>query len=209
MDLLLDAGIDPNLRTSTYQTGLHLAAEKRHHAVVEALQNRGGNANLKDKSGQTALYLAARNNSCDELSQLLVGGRADPDLQDHDGYTPLHVAAVHGHVEAIAVLLAGGADANIRNKRGVTPLLLACSENQTVIPQVLVDNSDVDLNSCDKAGSSALIIASKKGYIDLVLILLEIGVDPNIQDNDHQTALCWASRQGHKYLIEVLMDAPH
>jgi ankyrin repeat protein len=40
----------------------------------------------------------------------------------------------------------------------------------------------------------------------LVLILLEMGVDPNMQDNESQTALCWASRENHKYIREVLMD---
>jgi ankyrin repeat protein len=205
VSVLIKAGVDPNQRTTLHQTGLHLAAERGNQDMIATLQAHKAHPNMKDKAGQTALYLATRHNHSDAISQLLLG-QADPDLQDRDGYTPLHVAAVRGHVAALVLLLAARADANIRNKRGATPLLLACSENQADIPPLLTESTNIDLNSCDKTGSSALIIASKKGFVDLVLILLDIGVDPNIQDHDNQTALCWASRQEHKYLMDVLMD---
>lgn len=204
VEAMLAAGVDPDQRTTGYQTGLHLAALGQHREVIVALHRHNAHPNLKDTLGQTALYVAARESHCSELSCLLLAG-SDPDLQDRDGYTAMHIAASRGQMQVLELLLGAGADANIRSGRGATPLLLACAENQAEVPPVLVENSDADLNACDKSGSSALIIATKKGHFDLVLTLLEMGVDANIQDNDHQTALCWASRQEQKHLIEVLM----
>ena len=38
-----------------------------------------------------------------------------------DGYTPLHVAAEHGHAAFIDILLAAGAYMNAKNEDGETP----------------------------------------------------------------------------------------
>lgn len=65
---------------------------------------------------------------------------------------------------------------------------------------LIVDETDDNRNT-------ALIVASAKGYRDIVQFLLsEEGADPNTQDNDGWTALMWASESGHTETAEVLLE---
>lgn len=42
-----------------------------------------------------------------------------------DGFTPLHVAALHGHSALVALLIRHGANVNARTNQSATPLHLA------------------------------------------------------------------------------------
>jgi len=48
--------------------------------------------NLQDEKGKTALHYAASSKQ-PELIELLQKYGADPNIQDGDGHTPLHIAA--------------------------------------------------------------------------------------------------------------------
>ena len=47
---------------------------------------------------------------------------ADPNAKDDDGLTPLHDAALWGHVEIVKILLERGADPQIADNGGHIPL---------------------------------------------------------------------------------------
>ncbi len=57
--------------------------------------------------------------------------------KDNIGYTPLHYAAYHGHLEIVRFLLKGGADPKLRDKKGQTPLALATERGLTAIVHML------------------------------------------------------------------------
>ena len=67
--------------------------------------------------------------SLDELSVLLEAG-ANINQSGEDGYTPLHWAALLGHLEVVKYLTATGASRFLRNDDGETPLEVAqiCGE---------------------------------------------------------------------------------
>jgi hypothetical protein len=54
--------------------------------------------------------------------QLLLRKKADVTAITDSGFTPLHVAAQHGHTEIIAALVAAGAVVNAKTRVGCTPL---------------------------------------------------------------------------------------
>jgi len=54
---------------------------------------------------------------------LLVYGNCDPDVQDVDGWTPLHHAAFNGMDGAVEALIGAGATPDIRGRNGFTPLI--------------------------------------------------------------------------------------
>ena len=56
------------------------------------------------------------------MSQLLCDNKADVNVQDHDGDTPLHWAAIEGYLEICDLLIEHGADVNAVNIKGQTPL---------------------------------------------------------------------------------------
>jgi ankyrin repeat protein len=50
---------------------------------------------------------------------------ADTEASDADGATPLHIAAYHGHAEAVTTLVELGADIGALSGTGETPLQLS------------------------------------------------------------------------------------
>lgn len=49
-------------------------------------------------------------------------------VSNQDGFTPLHVAALHGHAELVSLLLKHGASVGARNINHAVPLHLACQK---------------------------------------------------------------------------------
>jgi len=59
-----------------------------------------------------------------EMTRCLAAG-ADPNAQEEDGWTPLHLAAEKDSAETVAALLDAGADGGARNQAGRFPVDLA------------------------------------------------------------------------------------
>lgn len=57
----------------------------------------------------------------------------------------------------------------------------------------------------EEDGLTPLIIASGRGYKDIVFRLLEGGVQVNNSDKFGSTALIWAARKGHLTIVEKLL----
>ena len=65
-----------------------------------------------------------------------------------------------------------------------------------------------DVNRQDKAGRTALHLATNRGYINAVKSLLAApGVELHRQDNDGRTALHLAESRFHTATVELLRDA--
>ena len=62
---------------------------------------------------------------------MLLEHRADPNVREQGGYTPLHAAAQNGDEGMIRTLLYGGADLNAKSNDGKTPLDLAAESEHT------------------------------------------------------------------------------
>jgi hypothetical protein len=60
-----------------------------------------------------------------DVVKLLLERGVDPNAEDKDGRTPLHVAAFNGHVDVVRLLLEHGADPTVITRYGKTPLDLA------------------------------------------------------------------------------------
>lgn len=64
-------------------------------------------------------------------------------MRDYSGWTPLHEACNHGHVEVVELLLKYGAPVNDRGGPhcdGVTPLLDAASNGNLEIMELLLNH---------------------------------------------------------------------
>ncbi len=112
-------------RDARGRTPLHLAADRGHADVAEALLAAGADANAKADDGSTPLHLAAEGGRADVAEALLAAGAA-ANARDDYGSTPLHRAAWMGHASAADVLLTAGADLHAKADGGRTPLDMAC-----------------------------------------------------------------------------------
>jgi peptidoglycan/LPS O-acetylase OafA/YrhL len=69
-----------------------------------------------------SLFTAAREGDLQQIKAELAAGAALDDPDPSLGATPLSIAALSDHRDAVALLIAGGADVNARNRDGNAPL---------------------------------------------------------------------------------------
>jgi ankyrin repeat protein len=74
--------------------------------------------------------IAASADGHTEVVRVLLAAKGDLNARDHDGKTPLHLAAGEGFTPVVGALLAGKADINAKDNDGKTPLQLAIEKNQ-------------------------------------------------------------------------------
>ncbi len=74
-----------------------------------------------------------------------------------------------------------------------------------VPPVRAVLETGIDINSTNVTGVTPLMLASLKGYHELVIVLLEERANPNLQDKFGMTALMAASMMGHPKIAESLI----
>ena len=76
------------------------------------------------------------------------------DEKNHNGYTPLIIAAMRSNEEIVSFLLSRGADVNATNKYGDTALILACDNGDVKMAELLIDNG-ADISITNMYGVSA------------------------------------------------------
>ncbi|XP_059392673.1 ankyrin repeat domain-containing protein 27 isoform X2 [Carassius carassius] len=121
-----------------------------------------------------------------------------------DGFTPLHVAALHGHTALVSLFTRHGANINARNNQSATPLHLACQNSQIQVVSALLE-CNAKLNKKDQYGNTPLILACLKGNLEIATILLESGALVNLANNQGNSGLHEAVRGGHVQLVELLL----
>lgn len=130
----------------------------------------GEQVDVIDSLGQTALIAAVSHNSL-ETVKLLLEHKANVNLPDGSGWTPLIYAAYFGgSPELFTELLNHGADINARNDRGATALFLASATgHEEQVKFLLGHGADKGIEST--AGYSPLRIAQLRGQGKIVALL--------------------------------------
>uniref|UniRef100_A0A673H2H5 Ankyrin repeat domain 27 (VPS9 domain) n=1 Tax=Sinocyclocheilus rhinocerous TaxID=307959 RepID=A0A673H2H5_9TELE len=121
-----------------------------------------------------------------------------------DGFSPLHVAALHGHTALVSLFTRHAANINTRSNQSSTPLHLACQNSHIQVVSALLE-CNAKLNKKDQYGNTPLILACLKGNLDIATILLESGALVNLANNHGNTGLHEAVRGGHIQLVELLL----
>ncbi|WP_264377866.1 ankyrin repeat domain-containing protein [Wolbachia endosymbiont (group B) of Philonthus cognatus] len=74
IDLLLEAGADPNIQDNKGKTPLYLAAAKGHHDNANSLLLKGAKPNITSRKGKTPQRIAT-NNLCYDIEELFLTGK--------------------------------------------------------------------------------------------------------------------------------------
>ncbi|XP_048403074.1 ankyrin repeat domain-containing protein 27 isoform X1 [Stegostoma tigrinum] len=138
-----------------------------------------------------------------KLSSITINGLS-VNSANQDGFTPLHVAALHGHFDLVSLLLRHGANVNMKNCHNATPLHLACQHNALQIVQYLL-NYNAKLNKKDLYGNTSLLNACLQGHLEIAELLLEHGAYVNVANNQGNTALHEAVKGKHGALVNLLL----
>nr|XP_033941738.1 LOW QUALITY PROTEIN: ankyrin repeat domain-containing protein 27 [Pseudochaenichthys georgianus] len=121
-----------------------------------------------------------------------------------DGFSPLHVAALHGHALLLALLIRHGANVNARNNHSATPLHLAVQNSHVQVMRFLLE-CNAKLNKKDHYGNTPLIQACLCGNLETASTLLQSDALVNVVNQQGNTALHEAVRGGQQALVELLL----
>eukprot|EP01121_Diplochlamys_sp_Union-15-3_P019527 TRINITY_DN738_c0_g1_i1.p1 TRINITY_DN738_c0_g1~~TRINITY_DN738_c0_g1_i1.p1 ORF type:complete len:321 (-),score=57.11 TRINITY_DN738_c0_g1_i1:173-994(-) len=121
--------------------------------------------------------------------------------------SPLHLATISENESAVMELLEDPeTDVNIREaKQGMTPLMLAVSQNQLNLAMSLVEQ-EANTNVQDYQGRTCLYIAVQSNNLDLTSYLIDNGANANISDIDDVTPLHIAAAMGNVQMVRALVS---
>jgi ankyrin repeat protein len=198
---LLEAGADHAARLDSGFTPLLFAVRGGHTAVVEALLAAGADVNQAPRPrrggpgglgrGMSPLIMAVENGHFELAGRLLDAG-ADPNDRS-TGYSPLHsITWVRkadsgddnalpppdgsgrlSSLDFVRVLVEHGADVNMRHTR-----------------------KDATLGRLDRRGATPFLLAADTADTALMRLLVELGADPTLTNDDRTTALMVAAGIG-------------
>ena len=141
-----------------------------------------------DDRNNRLIHLAAQYNRTD-IADLLIAVKADINIGNKDGDTPLHITASHANLDVMSSLLKHGADVKIRNNKKETVIFHAI-KNGDIRGIRLLYNNGADIYSADYEGNVPVVYAIKysPNKKEIVEFLLERG-SPNNPDKDGNNAL--------------------
>ena len=111
-----------------------LVVDGNLQAVSDVISKDPSFVNKQDKDGMTCLHWAS-DRGHNEMVELLLGRKSDPNIQDSLGNTPLHMAAEAHQQDIVRLLLILGADVSIKNHDGETAESIIKSE----FPDITLD----------------------------------------------------------------------
>ncbi len=226
VELLLGAGADVNQKTNYGWTALLTATQNRHYKLAAYLLDHGANPNLVNTGGWSPLYLATDNRDI-EAGDYPV---RTPDM-DHMDYIKLLIAKganVNQRVcgpASTAKNCVGDSTETRTNftmqwlfEEGATPFLRAAQSGDVELMKLLLDHG-ADPHIYTAHNVTPLAVASGIGWVEgvtyewseaetleAVKMCLDLGIDPNIQDDEGRAALHGAAHKGDPKVIQLLAD---
>ncbi|KAJ2941213.1 hypothetical protein O0L34_g10448 [Tuta absoluta] len=132
---------------------------------------------------------------------------AGVNVQDDNGYTPLHHACLRSHKEIVQLLLSVDASPCVLDKKGANPLHLAAWKGDVDIVNMLLAHSNprVDINQQTSDQETAVLIAARSGYVQVVEVLISHGADVTIKNIKDESALDLAAFFGRLETVQLLL----
>lgn len=192
---------------------VHIAARSGNADKLRGLISKGEPVDKPiPKILQTALHIAADNGFEFVVSELL-DRLAKSYVLDSDKRTPLHLAAVHGHLKCVQLLVgprnrdydrAKCLDA--ADKNGYTPLMLAVEQGHVNVANELLRVGSSVKCSTIKGGLQPIHLAAKSGSLYMLALLVKAGCHLEERAEGGNT-LHYATHEGHTQAVQWLLQS--
>lgn len=199
--------------TKKEATPVFLASKNGYNEIIVVLlESKKFNINTCDHVGNTPLHMAATGDHVNTI-KLLIENKANITLSNNQGDNALHSALLNNNREIALILIEEGQTLentksflHAKNLLHETPLLLAAKMGHAdIIKKLLFDTNQNDHQ--DVKHNTPLILAAQNGSRDAIKALLENKANISAINNDGDNALHVALREGHKEVIDLLLDA--
>lgn len=204
VNALVELGADVNATDPHYsQTALMIAAYGGSARTIDALVAAGANVDATTRIGPEPDWILPNSRPGFSFGVGIIRGGlpADRGMRPFQpgGMSALHFAARDGHTAAAAALLNAGAEIDAVEANGITPLLMAISNNRVDTARMLLERSAA-INIQDWYGRSPLWsavnvrnlylhnqtfahVVDREPLLELVRLLLGHGAEPDVRTN--------------------------
>lgn len=179
------------------------AIKRDHESAVVALALRGFDLNTVDASGNHGLLLAIREGSPNVARFLVEQPSVQVETRNHNGESPLMMAALKGDLAMAKRLIERKAEVN---KPGWAPLHYAATLSEpisTAMVRLMLDHhAYIDAESPNR--TTPLMMAAQYGLPQVVKMLLEEGADPMLQNEQGLSAIDFARLGNRKDSVDLI-----
>jgi len=174
-------------------------------AIIPILLNYGADPNLRSRSGDLPLSIAAGKINQHDVVQLLINANSKVDSTDCK--TALMCSAEKGLHLTVGVLIQAGAALDARFVRQTAIMFASENGHHRVVSQLI--KAHADLNCTDLDGFTALTIAARNGYSNIVEMLIVAGARTTIKNIIGRTALQLCCMRGLTSCVKLLLNEPN
>ena len=176
--------------------------------TCDALGIDGTDAEASPERRSNALQAACWAGQAAVVSLLLRRGAGVDVVREHNGGSPLCIAAHAGHSDVVRLLARAGARLEQPNHNGATPAFIAAEHGREAALRALL-LLGADANAPDAKGCTPCYIAAargERGNTECVEALLDHGADPDVCNAEHTVPLHIAIGRGRLRSYEMLLD---
>ena len=211
----LNSGANLDYRNDALdKTALMIACENQWMPGVKMLVDEGANPSYKNRSGVTALMLAAKTNKNDKILRYIAehAGDLNPNNQDSQGDTALMYAINNASVSALRVLLEYGANPDAANDDGMDAYMYAVQKGAENHLKILLEGGRApSWGKTNSTGLNIFMLAATKKKTGMLHTLLssynEIDIAKPLPNGE--LPLAWAMKTGQSTEIIKLIIGKH
>jgi ankyrin repeat protein len=207
LDMLLERCTKDEIEetTSTGETALYLAIQRRNESSAKALLARGANPQARP-AGKESMLNCTVTFAQKSLVKVLLEHGADVEERNKDGDPPLCRSVIRGDTKIVEILLKHGAKGSARTSKGESPLSIAVSRGRTGIVALLLNQKDIDVEVKNLQGETPLYTAVTKGESAITRLLLIKGASPTVSPPTGETVLNFVVSKGDTALTHILLE---
>ncbi|XP_071095400.1 ankyrin repeat domain-containing protein 50-like [Haliotis cracherodii] len=205
--ILSDGRVDVNNRDAKDgMTPSMLAAFLGYKHVFDLLVSNGGDLSLVDNNGENILQAACHGGSLDIIKYVLPLSIVDINSRDRYGRTPLMMAIFYGHRDVYDLLLSKGANASLFDNYYDKTVHIACITGHVRMMNYVISQNTAAINTRGHYGRTPVMIAAEYGHREAFDLLVSIGADMSLVDNNSDKNLHVACFGGHVEMVEYLLS---
>ncbi|KAK1938808.1 Ankyrin-3 [Phytophthora citrophthora] len=210
LNLFLQHGANPNVRSDRGKTALHYAISDGLCEAARVLLDAGASIDAQDEDGRTPLYCAVQERSL-LVIHLLLNNRASIDLEDNSGVSPLSLGIQNEHLDVMQLFLNHHALVATRERLDFAGevLLEAVDAKSVDVVRFLLENADVTLDYQNEAGETAMhhaIVQHSTQMMRTIWTLDSTGQCLRKATAKGENCFHFAARLGTTLELEVLLE---
>ncbi|KAL3853732.1 hypothetical protein ACJMK2_017249, partial [Sinanodonta woodiana] len=187
-------------------TSAHFVARSENVEIMKLLSAEES-VTGKNIFGSTVLHVAASNGNLKMVKYLAETLPQMAHETSNDGFTVLHNAGYGGNIHVLNILLEKGLDIMARTDTLENILHLAAENSQLPMVKYLIEMYPFLITQTDNKGTTAVHYAATGGNLQILMALLEKGLDITAQNNYGENVLHFSATTNHVLMIKYLLES--